>query len=354
MKSVKILISLIIVAIVIFLGKSLLEKRKEEVVNAPIPQKSNIVVNTIKAEDKEIELSESFLAKVDSVKSINISTKIAGYITSIKVKEGDYVKKGDVLIFIDDNDINSNIDILKLTLNQQLNDFNLAKDIFTRNKKLYSVGGLSKELLDTSKVLMLGKEMLQKSTKEKIKQLVKQKDYLIIKAPFDGEVQNIILYGGDLAVVGKPILTMNNRIKKLIFSYTFDTKNIKVGQNIFYKNQNIGEITLIKSMANQGLAQAEIVINRDFNIPIGTNITIDVITDSARGCVVPNSSILHKKDGDFIMVYKKGKFHKYKVNTTLSSNTESILKNCPKEQIAIGAETMLSKLETYNRVGIIK
>ncbi len=42
-------------------------------------------------------------------KSIKVSTKMAGYIKKIYVKEGDKVKIGELLAKIDEHDINSNI-----------------------------------------------------------------------------------------------------------------------------------------------------------------------------------------------------------------------------------------------------
>jgi multidrug resistance efflux pump len=57
------------------------------------------------------------------------------------------------------------------------------------------------------------------TTKEKIKQLKHQKSYLSIKAPFAGEVDAILQYEGDLALTGKPILSMSNGVKKLNFSF---------------------------------------------------------------------------------------------------------------------------------------
>ena len=352
----KIIITIIILAIIIAVGikgKTLLEKRKVEVAETKIPQKESIKVSVIKPEKGEIQLRQKFLAQLEAKKSINISTKMAGYIEKLYIKEGDIVSKGQLLATIDENDLNSNIQLLQTTLSQQYNDFELAKQIYHRNKKLYDKGGLPKEQLDTSKVIMQGKTTLIKATKQKIKQLKEQKSYLKIKAPFNGEIDHIALYKGDLSVMGKPILIMNNGVKKLTFSYSLSNSHIQKGQKVFYKGENIGEITLIKTLAKQGLSQAEIVLTKQLNIPIGSSINIEVLTKKAIGCIIPNETIIHKKKSTFIMVYKNKKFEPFKIDIVLKNSQKAILSNCPKAKIAIGNEVELAQLGAYNSVEII-
>ena len=354
-KKIIITIITLIVAVAIGIkGKGLLEKRKEEIVLEPIPKKSSITVLVTHAENGEIQKSKSFLALLQSDKSIKISTKIAGYIKKVYVKEGEKVIKGTLLASIDEEDINSNIKLLQNSLAQQYNDLSLAKQIYNRNKKLYNIGGLPKEQLDTSKVILDGKSTVIKGTKEKIAQLEHQKTYLKIKAPFSGTVDNIFLYGGDLAVMGKPILTISSGIKKVVFSYSLDTTDIKKGQKAFYRGENIGEITTIKPLAKQGLAQAEIILTKPLNIPLGSSINIDILIKKVTGCIVSNKTLIHKKDGTYIMVYNGSRFNEQKVKTLLSNNQETILDSCSKEPIAIGNEVELVKLGAYKDINIIE
>ncbi len=347
-------ITLLAVVAVGIKGKGLLDKRKEEVVLEPTPKKTSINVSVTNGENGEIQESKTFLALLQSDKSIKISTKIAGYIKKIYVKEGDRVTKGTLLASIDEEDINSNIKLLKNTLAQEYNDLALAKQIYNRNKKLYNIGGLPKEQLDTSKVILEGKSTVIKGTKEKIAQLEHQKTYLTIKAPFSGTVDNILLYGGDLAVMGKPLLSISSGVKKLVFSYSLDSTDIKKGEKAFYRGENIGDITTIKPLAKQGLAQAEIILKQPLDIPLGSSLNIDILIRKATGCIVSNKTLIHKKDGIYIMVYNNNKFTRLKVKTLLSNNEDTILSSCPKEPIAIGNEVELVKLGAYTNIQIEK
>jgi hypothetical protein len=67
---------------------------------------------------------------------------------------------------------------------------------------------------------------------------------------------------------------------------------------------------------------------------------------------VPNSTLIHKKDGTYIMVYNGSRFTRLKVETLLSNSQDTILSSCPKEPIAIGNEVELVKLGAYKDVNI--
>ena len=337
---------------VAFKAKELMETRKEEIVKEPLPQKRSITVSLTQAKQGSMEERQPYLAIVQSDKSIKIATKMAGYIEHLYVEESQWVKKGTLLATIDQSDINSNIALLRTTLAQQKNDLALAEQIYNRNKKLYEVGGLAKEQVDTSRVIMQGKNSTIKATKQKIAQLQEQKNYLKIKAPFSGEIDTLLMNQGDLAVAGKPILSMSNGTKKLIFSFVTGENNIKKDQKVYLELQEIGEIKKILTLAKQGLVQAEVKLNKKLNLPLGTTLNINVLTKQQQGCIVPSDTLLHKNEGIFVMGYNGSKFSSLKVEVLMTQNNQEMISPCPSTPIAVGSEVLLAKLPIYGDIEI--
>jgi RND family efflux transporter MFP subunit len=346
------LIALVILAGVAFKAKGLMEKRKDEIVNEPAPQKRSLTVSVTQAKMGIMKETQPFLAVVQSDKTIRVATKMAGYIQKVFVEESQWVEKGKLLATIDESDINSNIALLKTTMAQQQNDLALAKQIYNRNKKLYEVGGLAKEQVDTSRVIMQGKSSAIKASREKISQLKEQKNYLSIKAPFAGEVDSLLMYEGDLAVAGKPILTMSNGTKKLVFSFVAGKESVQKAQEIYSNGELIGKVKKILTQAKQGLVQAEVELNKKLNLPLGATLNIEVLAQHQEGCVVPNNTLLHKIDGDFVMTYVESKFVASKVMTLMSQGAKSMITPCPTTPIAVGSEVLLAKLPVYGEVEI--
>ncbi len=346
------LISILLLAGVAYKAKGLMETRKDEIVKEPLPQKRSISVGTTNAQQGRMKEIQPFLASVLSDKSIKVTTKLAGYIEKIYVEESQRVAKGTLLATIDAQELNSNITQLKSAMAQQQNDLALAKQIYSRNQKLYKVGGLAKEQVDTSRVIMQGKRTAIVTTKEKIKQLKHQKNYLQIKAPFTGEIDAILQYEGDLAVTGKPILSLSNGVKKLIFSYVVGNNAIEKGQTVYIDEQEIGSVKEIKTLAKQGLVQAEVSLNKALTQPVGSSINIKVLTQEKQGCVVPQDTLLHKTEGDFVMSYENSKFKAMKVQTLMSQENKVMISPCPTMPIAVGSEVLLAKLPVYGEVEI--
>lgn len=352
------IITIIVIILVVALmikGKGLLESRKAEIANEALPSAASVTVFVVNPTTKGMMRGkESYLAQVGSQKSINLSTKLAGYVEHVFVDESQKVKKGDVLVQLDETELQSSVEALKATLRAQNNDLKLAKSIYMRNMKLFGVGGLSKEKLDISKVAMQSKEAIIENSIQKIDQLQHQLSYLKIVAPFDGEIDAILLHEGDLATSGKPILGMSSGVKKLIFSYTPKNTSIKKGQEVWTGDQKIGHIKSIYTVSQNGLMNAEVKLTSKLDLPVGSSINIEVLTKVAEGCIVPNDTVLHKKEGTFVMVYTEGKFRPLQVNIKMQDDNRLLIFPCPSTSIAQASEVKLAQLPAHEKVQIIR
>ncbi len=352
----KIIIRLIVIIAVVALiikAKGLLESRKAEIANESLPAVASVSVAVVKPVQGMMENRESYLAQVGSDKSIKLSTKLTGYVKNVFVEESQKVKRGETLIQIDETEIQSSIQALQATLLAQRNDLALAKSIYARNIKLFKVGGLAKEKLDISKVAMQAKEAVIENSKQKIEQLKHQLSYLKIVAPFDGEIDAILLHEGDLAASGKPILSMSNGVKKLIFSYAAHHTAITKDQLVFAEGKRVGRIKSIYTTSQNGLVSAEVKLTSLLALPIGSSINIEVLTKEAKGCIVPSDAVLHKKEGAFVMTYAEGKFTPLQIDLKMQEEDRLLISPCPTTVVARASEVKLSQLPAYEKVQII-
>jgi len=351
-KKAKIISVLSVVALIIA-AKGLLSSRKAQIANDILPSDQTMLVPVVKAKKGELQNRIPFLAQILSDKSITLSTKLAGYVEKVMVEESQKVKKGDVLVKIDAIELRSNIGALESTLRAQKNDFVISKNIYDRNKKLLKVGGLAKEKLDISLGTLKMKRAIVQNTEEKISQLKHQLSYLQIVAPFDGEIDTLFLHEGDLAASGKPILAMSNRKKKLIFSYS-PTRNsqIKKEQDVFMDAEQIGYVKSIYTTSKNGLISAEIALNKVIDYPVGSSVNISVLSQDAKGCLLPSDTVLHKKEGTYVMEYKEGRFSPLKVTIEMQSDHNILLTPCPKASVAQASEVKLATLPAHNKVEV--
>jgi len=345
----KIIAFVIVIAVVVGAGL-FLKKEKDAVAHLEKPKMYMHSVDVVHAKKKTLQERREFLAELQATNSAFIASKFSANIKKIYVNENDKVKKGALLISLDDSDIKATLASLneqKVALSADLNN---AKNILQRNKKLFKIAAISQEAYDNSAVMYKNKLSALTTVKEKIKQTKAQLQYLNIRAPFSGRVGSKLADDGSLALPGKAILTLNSDDQKLLFSFVDTAKPILEGQRVYLNDKLIGKISKRYDDAKNALLVAEVkpfhalaYANRSFK-------TIAVVVDSVEGCSVPLEALLHKSDGIYVVIYKDAKFESKKVDVVLQNDHEAVISECIKEPMAIASEAKLSILPSYGKV----
>jgi len=349
---VKKIIFLIFIIIIVIFGVKLLNSKKEEISSIKTAIKPIVSVQLANAKDLMLTNTKNYLSTVKADKSINISSKLNGYIKRIYVREGEEVKKGDLLVEIDDSEIKDTIDALKSSLTAVKKDIEYKESVYARNKELYDIKGLSKEKLDLSYVsVVLAKSKITEIQK-KIDSLNNQLKYLKIQAPFDSIVSTVLLKNGDLAVLNKAIIKLNSKKQKLIF--TFVGEQIKAGLNVFQDAKQIGKIRTIYDDAQNGLKVAEVQLSTNINAINGESVSVDIVLSQTKGCVVDARAILYNNDKRQLLTYENGKFNFFDIKIITSQDDFVLISPCPKIKFAVSSQSKLSVLPEYKQVTIIE
>lgn len=348
------ILSIIIALAVVVAAGMFLKKQKEGVATLTKPKTYVHSVAVVQAQKRTLEKKRRFLAELQASNSAFIASKFSANIKKIYVNENDKVRKNQLLISLDDSDIKANLSSLheqKIALEADLAN---AKNILERNKKLFKIEAISQEAYDNSNVMYQNKFSALKSVKEKIKQTNSQLAYLNITAPFSGRIGSKTSNDGSLALPGKPLLTLNSDDQKLVFSFV-DTENpIVEGQKVYIDGKLVGEILKRYDDAKNALLVAEVKPYKSLPYANKSFKTIDIVVDSATGCSLPINAILHKKSGNYIVIYKDGKFENKAVEVLLNNNKDVVISECVTEPVATASEAKLSLLSSYGNVIINK
>jgi RND family efflux transporter MFP subunit len=345
----KIIIVLLSLALLVS-AAMLLKKRKQSVKNAPVPTPLTHQVKVVSASTEHLEQTRPFLAQLASEETAEISSKLSGQIKKVLVRENQPVKKGELLLQIDDLEIVSSIKSLQVSLAAQEKDVHYAKSLHERNRSLFDVGGLAREKFEASEVVLATKQAALETTRQKIIGLEVQLGYLNIKSPFDGTVGTIFSRTGDLASPGKTLFSINSPGQKLTFSYVPGEFAIQTGQEVLLNGRKIGQIIRLYSDADNGLSVAEIGVENHLDMPNNSYVTIDLLTFAGSGCCVPVTALLQKKEGTQVMLYGDGEFAPLPVTIIASNKDNALIEPCPASPVAVGAAAKLSQLPGFGEV----
>ena len=159
-------------------------KKKSLVTVFPVEERSfkhNVVLQGIVKTDQNLVLNAEFM----------------GAVKAIHVKEGQEVKKGDLLVSIDDGGLAQNAALQKVQLD-------LAKTLFERQERLWkqNIG---------SEIEYLQAKTAYQSQQKGYEQLQQQLSKSTLYAPFSGRVDDIITEVGQLVSPGaQPLLRLVN------------------------------------------------------------------------------------------------------------------------------------------------
>ncbi len=262
---------------------------------------------------------------ISPVNSVEISSRVTGLITEVKVKENDYVKAGQTLLVLDDSS-------LKAQVAQYYAQLQNYQAIYERSKKLAAVGGQSAQQLETDRTNYL---VAQSNYDNYASQL----EYFVIKSPVDGMVIGKPTPAGQTVAQGisspQVIMTIADMSKmqiKVLVDET-DIGKVKVGQNVVftvdsYADRNFnGKVTSISRSATTSSNVIYYPVYVDVDSADGLlyptmTARVNIQTgESHNTLILPLSAVKEEKGQKYVKVLANGLIQQVNVQTGISDDT---------------------------------
>jgi RND family efflux transporter MFP subunit len=153
-----------------------------------------------------------------------ITSRFMGFVTQVRVSEGDYVKKGQVLYTIDSREIDSAKRQAELSLQMYQNQYNNVELNLMRYKRLLKQDMVAK--YEVENLELAEKNMLDmiNIAKARLSEVKNQYHYLNIKAPNSGVIVSKNIKVGEMAMPGMPAIVLS------------DLTNLKISAEIAESN----------------------------------------------------------------------------------------------------------------------
>jgi len=153
-------------------------------------------------------LHEDVPATVRSKQTTHVAARILAPIKSIHVKAGDTVKKGDLLIELDNRNNRANVAQSRENTNAIKAQLIQAKSHYTRTKSLFSKESVTKAQLEQARANYQSLSAQLASAKQQLQSSQTTSSYSQIRASFSARVIDRFAEPGDLASPGIKLLTL--------------------------------------------------------------------------------------------------------------------------------------------------
>ncbi len=360
--------------IVILAGAIILIKMKQhELASLSKPQANLQAIATATVTEGNLEVTTHYAGAIEPYTRSDLSARISGNILSITKHEGDPVRQGELVAVIDDRELADRaqaVDAEALSAQYRIagakSAYETQKSIYERDVMLYREGAISKEALERSRAAFDGAQATLSSLQESFKGLRKsttaaqtQAGYAKIYAPFTGMVSKRWSDPGDLAVPGKPILTVEKLSPyKVVVQIPQEEINlVKKGTKVYLSNADQRQSATVDrvypALGKNLLGSVEIVLTtRPFNLPSGSTVGVDLVVNLFSGLLVPENAVLKTGQDAFVYVLDKN-IVKIRQVSILGTGAGKVAISGPVhvgETVAVGQENRLLGLKEGSAV----
>ena len=235
------------------------------------------------------EISKNLPGELLPLQQSKIAFEITGRISSIYVDIGDRVKKDDVLAKLDDSEVNANLE-------QAVARLDLANQVLNRFEDLRKKGFISIQDFDKAKSEYL-------VAKSQVKFFEVKKSQTILRAPYDGFIQNRFVDEGTVINGSNPILEIldANKVEAHVSIPENLVNNLEVSNDYTFEigqEKAIGKFKRLAPMSASGSnSRLAIFEFTDFFIPGSVIDLIIKIKKSEQGIWLPINSLSQSEQG---------------------------------------------------------
>lgn len=301
-KIIGIVISVLVVAGIVALLASNKKKMAEEAASTIQAEKA-VSVSTFTAETESYSVEFSANGPSQAVNELNFVSNTQGRVVAIYADKGRYVRKGDPLLKVES-------ELLESDYNASLAAYEAMKQDVERFTRSNEAGGVTDQQLESMKTqLTAAKSRLDRSRK--------MLDDAVVKAPMTGIINMRYVELGSLIAPNVPLFDIVNdsQLKVMVGVPESKIKLLAKGQKVTATNSEepgkvyTGRINYIGIKTDRGLNYpVEIYLDKDSSLRVGMYLKILFSDNTQRdGILVPRKAIVGSAKAANVYVVENGK-----------------------------------------------
>ncbi len=180
-----------------------------------------------------------------------ITSRFMGFVTQVKVSEGEKVRRGQILYTIDSREIDSASRQAELSLQMYQNQYTNIKTNLDRHIRLLKKDMVSKYEVENLQLAEKNLNSMIEIAQARLKEVQNQYRYLIIKAPNSGVIVAKNIKVGEMAMPGMPAIILSDLSDLKISAEIAESnlKRIKHGTKVVVKIPSLDINTIGKVSA---------------------------------------------------------------------------------------------------------
>ncbi len=327
--------------------------------------KEEAVIEQVVRPVRVLEISDStnpelrtFPGKVKATREVSLAFRVAGQIEQLDVKEGDFVKKGQVIAVLDQRDFQAAVADLEARLRGAQSVMKEARLNFERNRKLLESDTIAQSSFDSAQSSFETSRATVNSLKQELRRAKLNLQYTRLVAPFSGNIAMKSVDNHEFIQAKEAIVQLEDLssldvvvdIPEKVWIRGFSKRN-SADLNAFARFETYPgkdfELSLkeFQTKANAETQTYEVTLKMDnpSGLSIHPGMTAEIVASmpekaGVKAVSIPISAVVGYPDQDkFVWVYSKGVVKKrlVRVGRILNDNFEVYQGIAPGEHVVI-------------------
>jgi membrane fusion protein, multidrug efflux system len=281
-----------------------------------------VPVTVAKAEQKTVPISLTAIGTAEAYSTVSIKSQVNAILEQVHFKQGDFVKKGDLLFTLDARPFQAALAQAQANLARDKAQEELNQVQATRYEKLYTAGVAPKEQYDQMRANADAQEALVHADDAAVESAKLQLQYCTIYSPVDGRTGALQVYPGNLVKENDvPVLVVINEISPIFVDFAVPEQYLGVVKKYMTGGRlqvastpygdtvpEVGYLTFVDNNVDNTTGTIKLkgtFPNGDHRLWPGQFSTVSLrLAEEEKAIVVPSQAVQTGASGDFIFVVK--------------------------------------------------
>lgn len=230
------------------------------------------IVPVVNLVQKDTVVFKEYIADIQSVRNVELRSRLTGFLNKIYVDEGAHVKKGQVLFSLNDEEYRADFAKAEATLNNAHAEVKKVELEIERTAKLIEKKIVSETEADLLQVQLKASRSKVEEAEAILNQARTKLNHTLIRAPFDGRIDRIQLKEGSLLAEGALITTISDLEQVNVYYNISEAEYLELASNSDFNKDNFKqEVKLILANGEvypeSGIAE---LVESEFNASTGS------------------------------------------------------------------------------------
>jgi membrane fusion protein, multidrug efflux system len=281
-----------------------------------------VPVNVAKAVKKTVPIQLSAIGTAEAYSTVSIKGQVNAVLKEVHFKQGDFVKKGDLLFTLDARPFQASLAQAEANLARDKAQADLTIVQAERYKKLYDQGISAKEQYDQMEANAAAQQGSVHADEAAVESAKLQLQYCAIYSPVDGRTGALQVYPGNLVKENDvPILVVINEIAPLYEDFSVPEQYLGVIKKYMAGGRlqieatpygdtaaEVGYLTFVDNTVDNTTGTIKLkgtFANTDHRLWPGQFSAVSLrLSEEENATVVPTQAVQTGQSGDFVFVIK--------------------------------------------------